>query len=302
MNLIRALQCTALSLLVTQVGLASDADLEGRTYQFRLTTGTGVAVCDAYLKRLRATRFEHPPYCDIPEEAAIEGFRELKREPLMLDDVERLWPHVVWFNLIQKQSTKEEEPATGAAWPTTIARQYYGDSLFVWKYQTPISLDNSGAKQEIIIWRGPGASFDGFGIHCGDLAHAGPDNKDYPWFDRRLGYVLTPGDASIDERETKRLFGNPAPLANKSNTLNPYQPLGDSQGIFAYRGLYYLYAFTRLERQETTAHGKDHLRVTGNLSVYLRDKKSLHQLCAYLPRVNQDENSASIRMRDLLSR
>jgi hypothetical protein len=49
------------------------------SYQFHLTKGHGVQVCEAFLQRLNVTVYDDPPYCGRPETDAVPGFKLLDR-------------------------------------------------------------------------------------------------------------------------------------------------------------------------------------------------------------------------------
>lgn len=70
---------------------AGDAKSPQLRYEFTLQKGQGVPVCEAYVLRLRATRFARPPYCDRPENDSVPGFAKLARVPLTRTEIENVF-------------------------------------------------------------------------------------------------------------------------------------------------------------------------------------------------------------------
>jgi hypothetical protein len=125
---------------------------------FTLIKGRGTPVCEAYLQRLNVTdyRANYPspplPYCGIPENDDIPGFRFLHRVPLpsnlvvkMSGELSLLWhppnPHL------------NERPVDDDGLP-----QWVGSRMKAWRYNPGIDVDNDGIPDDIVVWQGYGLS------------------------------------------------------------------------------------------------------------------------------------------------
>ena|SRR5271167_3447519 len=131
---------------------ATDDQGDGKaTYHFIMIKGRDIPVCDAYLKRLSATRFQQSPHCNIPENDSIPGFGKLNRVSLTADEVVNLWSHIFWFTKTQDQFVASDQ------WPPENARDLVGRELLAWRYDPPVSLNNDGRPDNVLIWQGYGA-------------------------------------------------------------------------------------------------------------------------------------------------
>lgn len=238
------------------------------TYSFRLTKGKDVAVCEAYIQRLRTTKFELPPYCDRPEGSTVAGFGTLHRVTLSNDDLVRMWPHVKFFTQRQKQldSVSTMSVADVKAEVTNSV---------AWTYDPMLDVDNDGVGDKILVWRGSGVGLqDGNGA-CGD------DNvfRDVPGGlrVREVAFILTADGQRIDEDRTREVFGQ------LHTTPNPpgqhFLPIGERVGIFQFKGLYYIDAFA----DPSPSSPQDRSRIPASLrdsaTVLLRQHGETREVC-----------------------
>src|ERR1700691_1072919 len=113
--------------------------------RFILVQGRHVEVCEAYLARLNATKFEHPPFCDRPENTSVPGFALLRRVPLTPAEAFELWLSV---GAMEKPASNTED------WTLAAATQELGRTILAWKYDPEVDIQNNGSMQPLIMWRG----------------------------------------------------------------------------------------------------------------------------------------------------
>jgi len=245
-------------------------------YSFRITLGRGVAVCDAYLKRLTTAVFSEPPYCDIPESTSVSGFTQLKRIPLSPSQAEELWPTIYMFvtrqrELPPRKAWLPEESkifADGAHW----TREHLGQSVRPWKYEPAISLRNNGKPDNVLVWRDNVAFGDGNDFSkCGWIGT--PMASESGYHERQLAFVLTPDDRTIDQVATRHFFGHPV------DTPGPFPALGDQIGFFEFESTYYVEAF--LGERVGEYLGNQHWSTEDTLAVYLTQGNETKEVCEY---------------------
>ncbi len=158
--------------LADEAPTSEQATAETR-YRFQLTRGKTLPVCRAYQERLNGTRFDKPPPCGIPEDEAVPGFSRLHRVYLSKDEIERLWP-VMW----SFARWGHERDAADSGWPASDARARVGDSLFAWRYDPAISIDNNGVPDNILVEQGVDLEYsNGTALRCGDVVMIGPQSR-----------------------------------------------------------------------------------------------------------------------------
>ncbi len=186
-------------------GADNDALMVKATYRFRVTKGRGAPVCDAYLERLNTAKYDIPPYCDIPEDGSTSGFTKLNRLAITPDEAASIWPAIYLFatrqrDLPPRESWLPEEVsifAAGSAW----ARAQIGSRLVAWKYDPPVSVNNDGKPDNVLIWRDSRTLEDGFSGKCGWVSYenAPPTGQRQP----QIALILTPDDKKVDAPATK---------------------------------------------------------------------------------------------------
>src|ERR1700722_643360 len=149
--ILRRITVCACLLTTPCFGQADDPSVHYSTYHFALTKGHHLPVCEAFLKRLNAAQSPKTPYCDIPEDDSVPGFTKLNRVSLSADEVTRLWSHIFWFTKAQDESiTRKDEPSVNVA-------SLLGTDLLAWRYDPPVSLNNDGQPDNVVMWQGYGA-------------------------------------------------------------------------------------------------------------------------------------------------
>ena len=271
---------------------AQAASQPSQRYHFTLTKGKGVAVCEAYLKRLNTADYSTtPPYCDIPEKTSVPGFTPLKRVPLTVEEVHTLYERINLFMQTGKQGSKEEDEAydeklkTLGQLPhidsiTSMKRLLqYGD-IKVWRYDPSIDIDNDGIPDNIVVWQGiPVNTFLGI---CGNTTSLGPNAR---LFDRQYqgAFVVVAGNDRLDVTKTRAIFGHPSGGYRLPNGMlsTKFRPIGNAIGVFAYRDRYYFETFfdsTWGDFDNKRANDPDLENV---LAVYLRQHEKSKQVCEY---------------------
>jgi hypothetical protein len=207
---------------------------------FTLIKGRGTPVCEAYLQRLNVTdyRANYPspplPYCGIPENDDIPGFRFLHRVPLpsnlvvkMSGELSLLWhppnPHL------------NERPVDDDGLP-----QWVGSRMKAWRYNPGIDVDNDGIPDDIVVWQGYGLS-DSAAV-CGE-----PFSPAYTWGFRppQMPLVIK-SDLHVDLQSTASMFGRSGVVRPKTfqSVIGPppFHPIGHFITLFNYRRLTYIAA------------------------------------------------------------
>jgi hypothetical protein len=120
--------------------------------------------------------------------------------------------------------------------------QYFGKTLFAWRYDPPLSVGNNGRRENILVWQGNGLYGESSEFPCGSpfaLMYVVPHRTE------RIALVLTADGSAIDEPRTKELFGLPEYGFIKHYPGYPplFHPLGREIGFFEYRGLTYMDTF-----------------------------------------------------------
>lgn len=264
------------------------------TYHFILTRGKGVPVCKAYLKRLNATTFSAPPFCGRPENDSIPGFTLLHRVPLSPAEVHDLYP-IVWafMGLANRKSIDWDDMSyqhqltqTGQFLLTKmdaedLQREIDAGHAKIWRYDPPIDIDNDGKPDDVEVWEGIALPTGTGGMHCGE---------DDPRFGEELRqpqvpFVITDHHNRLDVRKTEAIFGSPVggypiTLNGKRMMADGYRPIGDSIGIFEYRGTYYFDTFFDGWGDFEGKRRKDkHIKDT--LAVFLHQHGRTRQVCEY---------------------
>jgi hypothetical protein len=260
---------------------SSKVSNDSHTYQFKLTRGVGVPVCEAYLQRLNSSTYPSPPYCGRPEDDSVPGFTRLTRVPLPASQVQFWLPKILMFRVNQVQG----ELPTGYA-PAAVP-SVMGTSLLAWTYAQPLDVSNSKQPVDVLIWQGVGVDQVLQG-QCGDEILF----RDQTVTERALqiAFVPTADGRNIDIEKTRSLFGDPrggyydpvATAVGVHKLVSPmFRPLGTSLGIFRYRDLNYLDTF--LEPIDGDLQGKrtDQRSLENVLAVVLRRGGQWEESCEY---------------------
>ncbi len=193
--------------------------------------GQGLPVCQAYLRRLSEDSAADAPYCGRPETTEVEGFQELNRVPLTIDEAYRLSNRIYNF-------TYQGDQETLANGRTAISRREIERDLhkqiFAWRYDPPVDIDNDGSPDDVVVWQGRGAARASF--PCGFI------KQDSPWWQTQLAYVLDGGGLErVNQERTRTIFG--AASASEEKRSKGFQPVGRTIGIFNYKKRFYFDTF-----------------------------------------------------------
>jgi hypothetical protein len=265
---------TVLSFVIARPALA-DKTGTAMSKQFTLTKGRGIAVCEAYLKRLNLVQSDEPPYCDRPEDTEIEGFEHLNRIPLNIDEAFAFGDKVYNFTY---RGSQDSFPNGRSSITKNIIQQDLGRSILAWRYDPPADIDNDGAPDSLVIWQGYGASHGSY--VCGSVK-----DRD-PWWQNQIAYIVDFDAMRIDEKRTRKIFGHPvgsysSVMAGKRKvTLPGFRPIGLKMGIFKYDGLYYFDTFFDSSGDFQGRRQKDP-RIGSTLGVFLRKDGVTKQMCEY---------------------
>lgn len=255
-------------------------------YQFRLIHGQGVPVCDAFLKRLRITRFVSPPYCGVPESSAVSGFSRLHREPLKEGQIVELFPKVFSF------AYKHDQDAVPPEYSASAIRSLISHNVIIaWRYSPEISIGNDSTRDNVVVWQGS-RTYGSSDVRCGEVVHDFelPDGARSP----QIAFILSKDNRRIDESRTQELLGNPQKnphLFPGFENLWPHEfvPLGYEEGFFSFRDVYYIYAFdgAQLNQLRPAAVVPDaqtlqaQERLLNTLRVFVRQDATTKEVCAY---------------------
>jgi hypothetical protein len=244
------------------------------TYRFELTQGEGTPICNAFLDRLKRTRFSKPPYCGIPEEDAAPGFETLHQVALTKDEVVALFTHVHGFTWVQNEDNVAGED------PPKYRAFYEGGDTLAWRYEPEVSVNNDGQPDNLLIWQGVGLYEGGIrGEDCGGrLDELEP--IDHPIGSIRAGrqaFVLTANNQSIDQERTIQLFAHPGSLP----APNRFAPIGIEISFLKYRGLYYQEVFYSDQSGDLKGARKSDPKINSTLAILLRRRGKAKQICEY---------------------
>jgi hypothetical protein len=201
--------------------------------QFTLVEGRHVEVCEAYVARLNATKFEHPPFCDRPENTSVPGFALLRRVLLTPAEAFKLWPSV---GAMEKPASNTED------WALPAAMRETDETILAWKYDPEVDIQNNGSMQSVIIWRG---SRMNFGVATSDFACGMQWDRETP----QLAFILNAARSQVDVATTKRVFWRSKPailsytVGGKSYQTSIDLSIGKHMGIFRFKDLYYFDTF-----------------------------------------------------------
>jgi hypothetical protein len=253
-------------------------------YQFALTRGSGVEVCEANLRRLRATIFESPPDCGFPESEQIKGFSRLNRVPLTREQIRSLHVPIYAFTRFGHQTPKDR-----AEFPLGIESQGdpsgYEEYWKAWKYVPPLSIENNKRTEDIVVWQDPAAALDGY--RCGEVVRQGPAQTLIRVEREQLAYVIRGDGKTIDETRTRELFGNrwggKFVMGDASSVvLDPgFAPLANDLGFFEYNGLIYMEGFFSPTYGDFEGKRRSDESLRSALGVFLREKGRTRQVCEY---------------------
>jgi len=282
-HLQRGIRCGLTWFLASVVpSLLMAADPPQGLLQFKLTKGHGIRVCEAYLKRLQSTHFDRPPYCGRPENDSVPGFSFLHRVPLTPEEVATLVNRVSSFAHTGDQFKGDRAEAARHRLGMkpedrdrliAIMKSDLPNLMNVWRYDPPVSIENNGIPENLVIWLGGSAIGS-----CGSI----PSNLPEPFREDQWALVLTKDSAAIDVEKTLSLFGHPYPYSVVRPGVPDRRPrlVGPNVGIFEYEGVDYFDTFFDFfgDFDNRRAHDDQLLKTLG---VFMRKDHVTKQMCEY---------------------
>jgi len=276
--------------------------LDDQQYQFQLTKGSGVPVCDAYLERLNKSEYDKPPYCDRPENDSVKGFAKLNRVPLSPADVHDLYP-IVWSFMLsanqpifdwhdmkfQQKLTQSGQHKLSEEGAKLLQMDIDAGSAKMWRYDPPIDIDNDGVPDNVEVWHGIALPIGVGGRQCGDDA--------YPIFPSgtvlrqpQVALVVSGNNDRLDAFITVKIFGHPKEgyRLTDGSISDKFRPIGRTIGIFKYQDIYYFDTFFDgwgdIENKR-----KKNEDIVNTLAVFLHQGGKTKQICEYLMTDNKTQ-------------
>jgi hypothetical protein len=225
---------------------------EHGNFTFRMLRGHGVPVCEAYQQKLNLTNYADSPYCHWEPQKrneATPGFYPLPRIPLGASELRQLIGPAIDFLWQQEIDPKKrrsyapdglliDDPEYSLSSVQSLLTGVMSDPnklgyhMKAWRYASGLDIQNDGRLLQIMGWQGD--------INQKTTCNASwsPENSALGRIKQAL-FVLDSGGLTIDAQKTRQTFGRtPGGTVGQA-----FQPLGDTLGIFKYRGAYYLESF-----------------------------------------------------------
>ena len=269
-------------LLFVSIGSAEEETRRIRTepgyHKFILTKGKGIEVCDAYLQRLNKTWFEKMPPCDRPENTDVPGFEKLNRFALTPEELYLIYYRVLYFiqagqNIRDKGINLRPKDKEGTILSLKLGLE--AQQLGAFRYDPPVDFDNDQKPENLLVW-------EESRLRCGSINEAYPL---FPELGRIIAVISEPDSLSVDEKKTKALIGHPIggyPRPDgKGFYDNRFRPVGNSMGIFRFKGTTYFDTFFDGWGDFEGKHREDP-DMSRTLGVFKREKGQTRQVCEYL--------------------
>jgi hypothetical protein len=277
---VEAVRLIAQSTIPQHVPVQVRGHLIYQSFPFKLTKGRELPVCEAYLQRLNVTVYERPPYCDRPENDEVPGFILLNRVSLDPIALNVLFPSI--YNFWFPRPAVEPDDFRALRSGSVDVSKDAGAAMSAWRYDPPVDLNNNGMPDNVLVWRGYGVS--NAAAPCG--ASAGYQAWGYR--QRQVPLIMNADNKSVAADKTAALLDSRVPLTalqkrSRSSTgaRSRFKAIGRSVGIFRYRDLYYLDAFSEPSANYIGEHLKNP-RVANTLSVFLRRGEQTTKVCEYV--------------------
>jgi len=219
---------------------------------FALKKGEGVAVCEAYLRRLNRSEFSAPPYCDRPENTDVRDFTRLNRVLLSMDETLKLDRQVFGFLMRKDVAYWEKYAAERVRLGLTVTSdaqlrreielqaKQNREVQRHFRFDPPVDADNDGKPDSVVIWRDTG-------VACGEL-YRGNSPARSPTY-----ALVLDSNGNVDASRTQKIFGHPSSgyvVSYKDREGNVitrendrFRPIGTSIGVMVYDGKTYLDTF-----------------------------------------------------------
>jgi uncharacterized protein YecT (DUF1311 family) len=270
-------------------------------YEFQITKGKGVPVCDAYLERLNTTDYVKPPYCDRPENDGVKGFARLNRVALTPADIHDLYP-IVWTFMSLANSKNLDWPDMSFQQHLTQSGQFKlaeeGSKLLqmyldkgwaeIWRYDPPVDIDNDGVPDNVEVWEGGALPIGIGGRQCGDDVSDIFGGRNDILHQPQVALVILDNNDRLNVHKTVEIFAHPMgsyrfydAVDKKWKISDAFRPIGRSIGIFKYQDIYYFDTFFdgwgdfKDKRQR-------YKNIDNTLAVFLHKNGKTRQVCEYL--------------------
>ena len=242
-------------------------------YIATLGKGNGIPVCEAYLQRLNQTRYELPPFCGRPESTIVPGFAHLDRVRWSTKDTARLF--------VEANNFINDQPSYGGA-PLPFSPSA---KLASYGFRALLAIENDGIPQNVVLWNLDNLDHPACNSTFGPIP--------FPHRSFQVALILSNDGRKIESARTNEVFGQPpagTPLpgdAEQHMNHEGYAHLGNTYGVFEYRGVFYFDTFF-----DNGPHALEHIVNEGEpdilentLGVFLRRGHRTAEICEY--RVNQ---------------
>lgn len=280
-----------------QVTGGETSSIDPDYFRFELTKGTGIDVCEAYLKRLTTTYFDLPPFCDRPENVDIEGFEKLNRVELTAEELYLLYFRMSSFLHDRDQFYWERQtgypPKRNKGDPRNrereieeMKRNIRSRSAWAYRYNPPIDFDNDGIADDTVV------VFKNSPTRCGNIQ----PNSAYPERGMTLVFILSPDHLCVDETMTERLIGHPVggyPLPDKKGIYGKFRPIGLFMGIFRYKNVTYFDTYFD-GWGDLKGKRRNDPNISETLGVFMLKRGKLEQICEYVE-LDYDERYMHIK-------
>ena len=243
-------------------------------FHFAMTKGRGTSVCEAYLQRLNQTRYEKPPYCDLPENTQVPGFTHLTRRWLEPSDIDQIDDDVQAFvveGTLMVSHGKTKLPPGGYR-PT------------IYRFDSPVDIENNGKPDNVLMWDLDNRNAPNCGEYVGSSPEPAPNGP--------IGVILSENGKKIDIEKTKRVFGNKEGGLwlvvgdGRQRVFQPrYVPIGTSYAIFEYRDKFYFSTYLYYDFG-TNGSGTEYRGDA--LGVFMHQDGHTSQICEYKPEEKLD--------------
>jgi hypothetical protein len=257
-------------------------------HKFILTKGKRVEVCEAYLKRLNKTWFEKLPFCGRPENTDVPGFEKLNRVALSAEEIYpieyRIRDFIYTGNQYIHDKSDEMRPENKEKVIFFINQGLELQSLGAYRYNPPIDFDNDQKPDNLLVWEQSRFS-------CGSIHE---EYGLFPTLGMTIVFILEPDSLSVDAKKTKALIGHPIGCYPKPDGKgcydNRFRPIGDSMGIFRYKGITYFDTFFNTWGDFEGKRGKDP-NIWRTLGVFKREKGQTKQVCECLWEISYEKEN-----------
>ena len=240
------------------------------TASLRDATANDASEAVGHLQRLNQTHYDLPPFCERPENTTVPGFSRLDRIWFPTEEITRMFAET--NNFIDGQPPD-------AGWPPPFPPSA---KLTSYGFRPLIAIENDGTPQNVVLW-----NLDNRG-HPECNSTLGPIPAPRRSF--QVALILSNDGRRIDKVRTNRVFGQPSagpPLPGSAEQYmrnDGYAHLGNTYGIFKYRGVFYFDTFF-----DNGPHGLEHIAnatsadiLENKLGVFANRGHRTAEICEYL--------------------